>query len=274
MKKQAKQNLLCFLLLLNSFTCLNAVNNLRLTDIRCMGMGANGVTGTALFNPALLSLSESNSIHINYFNRYGMKELGNITGSLYLPNDILSFGLNISSFGYDAYRESMFRIPVAKQLSKKVSLGISFQYSLLQTELLEENVSQLSTDIGVVYSPVNSFLMGLLIMNLPSVLFGDKSIMVEDFKAYLIQVGFQWKVINNMLISATMENNDEHALTGSLGIEYKPFNDFSIRMGIKGKPFNPSFGIGYSFSSFTIDIAAVYHSVLGISSGVGLLFSF
>ncbi|MDH6305961.1 hypothetical protein M2459_002972 [Parabacteroides sp. PF5-5] len=273
MKKLVKIQLyfVCFFL---STCTLYAANNLRMLDIRSMGMGGNGVTGSPLFNPALIAIPGESNIHLNYFNRYGLKELATINGGFHFPNDILSFGLDVLSFGYDAYRESMFRLSLGKQLSSRFSLGISIQYAMLQTELMEDRLGRLSTDVGISYSPFENLLIGMLIMDRPAVFIGDKSFEIKDFTAYLLQIGFRWEVINKLFISATLESNDEKAVTAEAGVEYIPFDQFSLRAGIRGNPLLPSFGIGYGFSLFRIDVAAVYHPVLGISSGVGLMFSF
>jgi hypothetical protein len=240
-------------------------------DIRSIGMGE---TASALFNPALIALSEKNSIRMNYFNRYALRELGTINGSLYLPNDMLSMGVDVSSFGYDAYRESMFRLLTAKRLNERWTLGISIQYAFLQTELFEEQPAQLSADMGLTYSPVDNLLINLLIINFPSASFGYEYIEKMEFMHYLIQAGFQWEVINSMFISAALSTGEAYTVGGSLGVEYVAFDDFSIRAGVKGAPMLPSFGFGYRFSDFSVDVAAVYHPVLGISTGVGISFSF
>jgi hypothetical protein len=239
-----------------------------------MGAGGNGATLSPLYNPALIALCPKKSVRINYFNRYALKELGACNGSLYLPNPTLSLGIDISAFGYDAYREDLFRLLLAKRLGQKWTLGISFQYAFVQTELYEEKSSRLSTDVGMVYSPVNNVLIALLIMNMPSVQMGDKSLEIKDFEAYLLQMGFNWEVINNILITCTLGSSNEQTVAFAAGVEYQPFEDFSIRAGIQGKPFLPSFGIGYRFSVFTIDVATVFHPILGVSSGVGFQLSF
>ncbi len=245
-----------------------------MADMRSIAMSGNEVVQSALFNPALICTSEHKAIQFNYFNRYSLKELGTINGNFYLPNEYLSVGINFSSFGYDAFRETMFRLSLSKQLHGKWSLGISAQYALLQTELLEEKPALLSTDIGIVYTPVKNLLIGLLIMNLPAVNLGDKSIKIEDFESYLLQIGFQWEIINNMFITSSLGQNEEHKLIANFGLEYILFNSFFIRAGVGGIPFLPSFGVGYEFSCFKIDVAAVYHSILGISTGIGLQFNF
>lgn len=268
------RNLLCAIMLLHICVCSFAADNLRLGDIRSMGMRGNEVVRSALFNPALIAFEEGRRVGVDYFNRYGLKELGTMSGNFCLPNRFIPANIGFSSFGYDGYRESLFRLALAKPLSAKWALGISVQYAFLQTELFEEQPSKLSTDVGVTYSPVENVLIGLLIMNLPSVALKDKDIEVESFDAYLMQIGFQWKYIDGVLITATLGSNEEHPAIPAFGLEYEPFDNFSIRGGVGGMPFVPSFGVGYGFSRFTVDVAAVYHSVLGFSSGVGLQFSF
>lgn len=270
-----KSMLLCCVFLLCSVgNCLQAVDNLRLPDMRSGGMGGNGVTQSVYFNPALVPLSTSRQIDINYFNQYGLKELGTVSGSFQYPNPVLSVGLHVASFGYDEYRESLFRLFLGKQLGEQWTLGVAVQYAILQTSLFEESPSCLSTDIGATFKPIDKLLIGLLIMNLPSVMISDKDVQVKDFNDYSVQIGFQWEIINSLLIVGSVLTNEQHPISGSAGIEYTPFSTFRIRAGVQGNPFLPTMGVGYSFSKFTVNAAAVYHPVLGISMGLGLLLSF
>ena len=91
----------CFLLAGNLFWAAYGADNLRAPDIRSVGMGGNEVTQAPLFNPALIAFQPQKSIHLNYINRYLLKELGTFSGSCYLPNRWLSTGLDLSAFGYE-----------------------------------------------------------------------------------------------------------------------------------------------------------------------------
>ncbi|MDH6534765.1 hypothetical protein M2101_001441 [Parabacteroides sp. PM5-20] len=251
-----------------------ATDNLRLPDIRSMGTGGNGVTQTSFFNPALVTLADKKTLQIHYFNRYHLKELGTVTGSFLYPNPILSAAIHLSSFGYDDYRESLLRFSLGKQLNERWALGIGIHYSLLQTALFDERPSRLSTDIGATFSPFDNLLIGMLIMNAPSVSIGDKRADNNNFSGYNIQMGIQWEVINSLLIMGSMGTEKEQVLTGSIGMEYRAFNSFYLRAGIQSTPLLPSLGIGYDLSLFSIDVATVYHPVLGMSTGLGLSFTF
>jgi hypothetical protein len=262
------------LLFLHLYPCLYAADNLRAGDMRSAGMGGNEATASPLFNPSLIALYERHSVRINYFNRYGLKELGNINGSLYLPNAMLPAGVTVASFGYDAYRESMFRLFAAKRLNARWAAGVSVQYAFLQTELYDGQPAQLSVDAGLACMPVDNLLAGLFITDFPSISFGNEFAERKELMCYLIQAGFQWEVINSMFISAALSAGASSPAGGSLGLEYVASGDFRIRAGVKGAPLLPSFGFGYGFSDFNVDVAAVYHAVLGISTGVGLSLSF
>ena len=82
---------------------VHGVDNLRLPDVRSVGMGGNVATQSILFNPALIVDKDKKSIHLEYFNRYMLKELGTMSGSFYYPNQLLSAGVDISVFGFDGY---------------------------------------------------------------------------------------------------------------------------------------------------------------------------
>lgn len=266
--------LFCFFLFGNIYPSLLAVENLRLPDIRSVGMGGNGVTESVLHNPSLIALSRQKSIRIQYFNLYGLKELNRLGGSFQYPNSFLPAGVDISSFGYDAYRENSLRLAVGKPLNERWALGIGLRYAWLQTTGTTSSVSYLSADIGLNVRLVENLLIGLLIQDLPSFQIGNKTIDYKSFGDFCVQIGFQWEIINNLLIVGTLGGSNEQKFDGNAGFEYTVWKTFHLRAGMQTSPLLPSFGIGCDFRRFTLDIACVYHSVLGVQTGIGLSFSF
>ncbi|MDR2138602.1 MAG: hypothetical protein LBP50_03510 [Tannerella sp.] len=263
----------CLLLILSrSFT--SARDNLRLPDTRTLGMGGNGASHSALFNPAILALQERKEVRIDYFNRYAIKELATISGGFCFPNRILPTGLHVASFGYDAYRESMFRLSAAKRLNAFWTLGVSLQYTFIQSELFESNVSRLSTDIGASFQPVDNWLITGSAIHVPSVSLSSEDIDSERIGSYLIELGVNWQFIDNLLITGGLAHNKETPRKASLGMEYRPYDRFHLRSGVQTDPFCPSLGAGYRFAGLTADVVMIYHPVLGISTGLGLSCSF
>ena len=251
-----------------------ATDNLRIPDLRTLSLGGGGVTETPLFNPAILAVMPKSKLYANYYNRYSVSELATVSGGLYFKNDILPTGLEITSFGYDEYRESLFRLSLGKQIFDRWAIGIAIQYALLQSELFEENSGIVSSDIGLTYRPVDNVLTGLSILHLPSVKVGDKNVANEHIAPYSIQFGFNWEVINTVFVTGSVSNSKDDSVGGTFGLEYMPLDDFRIRAGITSSPLRPSLGVGYSFAGIDLDAGMIYHSVLGVSIGVGLSFSF
>lgn len=251
-----------------------AQTNLRFVDIRSAGTGGNGVTNSILTNPACLSLSTSQSIHINYFNKYQLKELSSVSALYANPESLLPFAAHISSFGYSRYRESLFRLAFSKVLASNWIAGVSVQYSLLQTELFEEEAKKVSTDVGILFIPDENLLIGLSITDFPSVRLDDKNIHIEDFNYYSIQTGCQWNFINSMLIAVSVSYGNHSDIRLNAGMEYTAYEVFFVRAGIQSKPVIPAFGAGVKIASFCIDVAVNYHNLLGACPGVGLSYSF
>jgi hypothetical protein len=237
-------------------------------------MGGNGTVHSSLFNPALLALQTQKDVRVDYYNKYSLRELATISGGFCFPNEALPVGLHLASFGYDEYRESMFRLSVGKRLNSYWSLGIGVQYALLQSDLYEEDASRLSTDIGITLQPVENWLIALSIINLPSISINNENTDTKHITPYLLGLGFNWAFTNDLLITGGLAHGKEQFFSGSMGIEYAPFTDFQFRLGLKTAPFCPSVGVGYRFSGLQADVVMIYHPVLGSSTGIGLSYSF
>lgn len=265
-----------FIQLLVSVFCFHVVatGNVRIPDIRGLSLGGNGVTQNSFFNPGLLPFISKKSIGFQYHNRYQLKELGTVTGNFLFPNNFLPVAFHVSSFGYDEYRESMFRLSVGKALHERWNLGVGIHYTILQTALINERQARLSADLGISFLFVENLLIGMLIMNTPSVRLGSETADTNIFTGYLLKIGLSWEIVNNMLIAADMGTGRDHPVLGSVGMEYVVFDKFYLRSGLQMVPLMPSAGVGFDFMSFSLDIAATWHSVLGVSSGIGLSFSF
>ncbi|MDR0713585.1 MAG: hypothetical protein LBF89_04910 [Bacteroidales bacterium] len=256
--------------------CLSALatDNLRLPDVRSLGMGGNGGAHSALFNPSLLGLQTAKSLRADYYSRYSMKELATLSGGFCYPNRTLPVGLHVASFGYDEYRESLFRLSAGKRLNASWALGIGVQYAVLQSEIFESDITRISTDIGIAFQPVDNLLTGLSIINSPSVSLNDEGIDSKRIGAYLAALDANWYMMNDVLITAGIAHCEETPLSASLGMEYLATDDFHLRAGVRTSPFQPSLGIGYRFNGVMIDAVMIYHPVLGASLGLGLSYSF
>ncbi|MDR1408361.1 MAG: hypothetical protein LBJ23_10000 [Tannerella sp.] len=263
-------------LFMMGFHCLfaSATDNLRLPDIRTLGMGGNGGAHSAFFNPSLLGIQTESSLRADYYSRYSLKDLSTLSGGLCYPNRVLPVGLHVASFGYDEYRESLFRFSAGKRLNASWALGVGIQYAVLQSGIFESDAARISTDLGVVFQPVDNLLAGLSIINFPSITLNEEYVDGKRLGAYLMELNVNWQMMNSVLITGGIAHGEETPLAASLGTECFLTDDFRIRVGVRTLPLIPSLGVGYRLGDILIDAVMVFHHVLGASLGLGMSYFF
>ncbi|MBP7486493.1 MAG: hypothetical protein KA789_03555 [Parabacteroides sp.] len=258
------------LLFLFIFVFITASDYTRISNTRSLGMGGAGVTHSFSFNPALTALSTNKQIGVDIYNRFSVNGLNTMQTSFCYPNPLLSGGIHLASFGNDLYRENLFIIAVAKQVSEKVTLGISTNCRFLQSDLLETAPIRLAVDAGVVIKPVDKLLIGISLLDFPSVNLSVTDKQLEQTPVYNLRAGFNWEFVPLCLLTAELVSSAEKSVAVNMGVEYSPYTSFQLRAGLQGNPFMPACGIGYEFSKFTLQMAAQFHPLLGTSTGLGI----
>lgn len=242
---------------------------LRVSDIRSVSLGGSGVSQSVLFNPAVLSLTRQRELSTSYYNYFLMKGISTLSASFQYPNRVLDAGVTMASSGDKAYRESLLTLSVGKLLNTRWTTGLSISYRFISSQFINETPGRLTAGLGITYKSADNVLLGFSALNLPFLTVNNPAkISITNY--YCLRGGIAWQFINSLLLTTEVENNVESPITVHLGIEYKPFDSFRIRMGIRTEPFLPSAGIGYTYSVFTLDGAVTYHPVLGVSAGAGL----
>ena len=249
-----------------------ATDNLRLPDARSLSMGCNAGAHSAFFNPSLLGIQTMRSLRVDYLSPYSVAELATVSAGFYNPNRLLPFGLNVASFGFDEYRESMFRISAGKQLNALWAAGIGVQYALLQSVAFESDAACISTDIGMVYKPIETVLISLSVVNFPSRILHSEGVSDKRrITPFLAELNANWDVLETVMITGGFAHSKETPLLASVGMEYYLMDDFCFRMGVRIPTDKMSLGVGYHLlSCVLVDATAVYHHILGVSMGLGL----
>ena len=245
-----------------SFTLLStpiyAVDNSRITTVKGMSMGFNGVTQTMTFNPAVLSWENNVSIETQFNNRYALKELSTYSLSCILPNKVLDVGFSATTFGSSFYRETTIGLIVGKELLEKVTLGGAVYYSF--QNIINTQSNTIAFDVGTSYIHNEYLKFSLAALNL----MGN----------YDLRAGFVWDINPVVSFVGEISHSKVINLSGSVGVEYKPTPPFRIRAGIITQSMQPTFGLGYQWANFTLEGALSYHHMLGLSSAIGLKYIF
>ncbi len=269
----------CFLISMLHFTiiayCIHtckAQNTHQFVDARAYSMGNTISVLPGFTNPAGYGFESSRHIALQYVNRYGIKELSTYAGMVNLPNKYLDTGLYVSRYGFDKYNETMVSMNFYKKLSGYISLGIRINYLNIHYSGRDSNKSLLTGDIGLLTRPVKNCTFSILAINPLQTSF---KVGVEELEIpSLLIVGVSYQPVDNFLLTAEIEKDFAYPVVYKTGLEYSPIHQLSVRAGMSGKPFTPSFGIGIHISSFTVDLGFSRHPVLGFCSCCGLQFNF
>ena len=208
----------------------------------------------------------------SFQNRFLVNELSTRAGLLVLPIQSSVFALSLSQFGQIPFRQEKFGLAYARKIFPKLNYGM--QFNCYQLFLSEENrsISSFGAELGVQYLLSKRLVVGFHVMNpyqtgveLNSGMFLYPS---------LIKVGTFYTVSDLFSLTAELENNLDDRFRFKTGFEYNIREKLFVRVGISGKPYQLSSGIGFQMKTITLDLASTYSQYLGNSPSVSFQFQF
>lgn len=268
----------CFVISILYFTVISFLNTSKALDVyhfvdtRAYSMGNSLSALPGFANPAGYVFTDVRTASIQYMNRYGIKELSTYAGTFNFSNKYLNVGAYISRYGFRSYHETLFSLNIYRKLSSYIGLGIRANYMNLHHSERESNKSLLTADIGLSAQPLKNLVLSVLAVN-PFCI----NLKIDERKMevpVILSVGASYRLSDSFLVVAEVEKDFAYSVLGKLGMEYNPIKQLNIRIGVYGKPFTPSFGVGVRLSSFTLDLAFNRHPVLGFCSCCGLSFNY
>lgn len=180
---------------------------------------------------------------------------------------------NLSNWGNADYQESKITAGYAIRVMSGLSIGIGGH--LLTTNINDNYYTPqppvLTMSAGIQYRSDDQFCIGARIFN-P----GFSSLRTEsDTKIPVVMnVGCVYRLTETLSATVEIEKNIYLHHTTRLGIEYVYRKQFSARMGFSTYPSTWSFGLGYIWQSFNIDMSAVLHTYLGLTPQLSASYRF
>lgn len=267
-----KKRLAFFILLFFSIFPLKGVDNLFPESVFSLGAGMQGVTGSAVVNPASAAWLPRKEITLAYFNRYLKKETGTVSAAFFYPHPAVSGGLSLAVFGSGFYRDSRFTCTAGKKLGSYWSIGLSFTYRTVRLSGFSVSPAYFSVGYGVSYRPSGKWRFGIACLNAPAVKTGAAAF--RGISRYAFLAGCSWRFLPQLEWHMEAETSYGTPFRGGLGFCFTPPGGWAVRTGIRTEPLEPFCGAGYTFGRFTVDLVAAYHPVLGSSAGASLSYRF
>ncbi|MDR3137380.1 MAG: hypothetical protein LBT73_00640 [Tannerellaceae bacterium] len=262
--------LLAFRLFLATASRNADANNLfPLTEVCQMKFAGATVLRSSLTNPSLVAEQNAPSAAFSLVDHYQLKELLYLTAGIVYPNIFLPFAVHAQTFGFDDFRESLFRLAVGRKLGEHWTLGAAAQYALLQTLLFDEQGHCLSADLGLRFAPSERFAAGLALSNIEAVSFGQGSLAMAA-GSWQAQAGIDWGIVDKLHLLTAISSAQYTPFSGNIALEFAFDHTFTLSGGIRTNPWLTTFGATYTNNRFVIDVATSVHPILGLSGGVGL----
>ncbi len=272
MKKQ-----LFFISLL--FICLpfftNAQENI-VVGARQTALGGVGLFGNDIWmsssNQAGLANLDAPMLGTYYNNKFQIKELRTLAfAGAYPVKNVGTFGFNYTQFGYEVFRQSKFAFAYAKQLGKRVSMGISLDYFQVRQNSEYGKKGFVTGEIGIIVEPVDNLYVAAHIFN-PWV-FNIKQNEIGELNS-VFSLGMGYKFSDKVLVAIEADKDIEQDLQFRFGTEYEIIENLFLRVGMSTAPAEYSFGVGYSYKGVIINCGLRTHNTLGMQYSFGLNYSF
>ena len=252
-------------LFISKFQWVYPFDEVRTIDVRTLSFGQMNALSQGLTNPAYLPFLERKQIGVSVFNRFEMKELSTRSVFGLIPNRLLDMSFHLSVFGYDEYQLIEGQAGFAKKLSDGFSIGASVSYLSKNSILEDRTQTYLLADLSFLWRIGDSFEWALTTENL---------IHTRNSQPAYCFTGIKYQLISEASVLLESGFDFQNRWSISAGVEYEIVKQLTVRGGFRNSLQTPSLGFAYSMQHWNIETAFLFHSELGISSGISVSYLF
>jgi hypothetical protein len=243
---------------------------------KAVGMGKNGLLNVDVWsvynNQAALAYVENITAGVHYENRFIVKQLGISAGAFAIPALTGTFGFDVAHMGVEEYGETRIGAGYGKKLAQRLSLGIHFNYHLLNFISGYPDFYTFTGEIGLIAEPLDNLFIGAHIFN-PT--FAKLNSRYEDPVPVIFEIGAGYNIAGKLMLAAEIEKERYDKTAPRFGIDYCLFKNMSLRSGVSFNPVEVCFGAGWTTKEkIVLDFSVYYHETLGYSPQVSLSYSF
>lgn len=243
---------------------------------KATGMGKNGLLNVDVWaiynNQAALASVENAEAGLHYENKFAMKQLGMSAGAFVVPALTGTFGFSIAHLGIDDYGETRIGVGYGKKIAKRLSLGIKFNYHLLNFVSGYPDFYTFTGEVGLIAEPLDNLFIGAHVFN-PT--FAKLNSRYEDPVPVTFKTGAGYKIAGKLMLTAEIEKERYDDVSPRFGIDYSLFKSMSLRTGVSLNPVEICFGAGWvAKEKLSLDFAFYHHEILGYSPQLSLSYRF
>ena len=187
-----------------------------------------------------------------------------------LPTSKGNFGLQINYAGFADFNEKKLGIAYARNLGKKVDIGIQFNHYGYSVSGYG-NASAITFEAGILIHFSEELTGGVHVYN-PV---GGKLGKAEDEKlASVYKFGVGYDASDNFFVGIEIMKEEDKPVHVTGGVQYEFMKQFFARAGFVSDTGSGFAGAGISWKNIRLDLTAGYHPQLGISPGILIMTNF
>lgn len=260
------KKLIFIILTVISFFSVSAQNHTpSATGADGLSMGGMRVVANDVYsvfgNQAGLAQLETTSFSVFGENRFALANINQFSAGVGIPTSAGTFGLGLQYFGFEDYNEQKVSIAYARKLAKRFSIGAAVDYLNFRIPI-EGNQGNITFELGLQGEVTDQITLGVLIFSPVTISWTENDVVPTIFA-----LGGSYQPTDKIRIIAEVEKDFELPVNFKAGLEYRLIEVLAVRVGVNTYPIQNSFGLGIFLKNLQIDVAAVYHQVLGVTTG-------
>ena len=237
---------------------------------RTLGMGNTGVVNrdlTSVYsNQAGLAYLTSMQAGVFGSRRFMIADIDAVGAAFAYPTASGTFGLDVNYFGFEGFNEQSVGLNYGRKLFDKLAIGGKV---LVNTTSIPEygNASTFTFALGF-YSRLlsNVHLAGHVFNPVRSKITTNETLPTN------LRIGLTYFPSKKTTINLEAEQDLDYDMRIKAGVEYKMIEQLFLRLGAQTEPVQVSFGIGFELDYLKIDVASMYHQVLGFTPGISIIY--
>jgi hypothetical protein len=220
-------------------------------------------------NPGALGKVESLSAGVTYESRFLLKDLQRQSLAVAIPTKLGVFSVGAFNEGSAEYRNFRTGLGYAMKLADHFSAGVQINYQGLRLPNYYGNSNTVTGEAGVLLNITDRWDFGFAVFNLGQ---NKLSEFQNDRYNTTLRLGTAFKPAKPVKVIAEVWKDVDGPVSFKGALEYEPFKQFHMRLGVGNQLTALAFGFGYKWKEFRLDIATAYHQVLGWSPQISFTY--
>ena len=195
--------------------------------------------------------------------KYFLNALNNLYAAAAIITAAGNFGMNMSYYGTDAYKEMQASLAYARKLDNQIDIGIQFDYNAISIAGYG-NASAIGAECGLVFHITEQLHTGIH-ARLPE---------ARLHIPVAVTAGIGYEASPLFFIGGEVIKEEDQPVSINAGLQYKLIEQVVVKAGISAATSSVWLGAGFIWKAFRLDVVSSYHPQLGITPGLLIVFHF